>query len=295
MKPAPFKYYAPTTVEQALAHLAQHGYEAKVLAGGQSLVPTMNFRLNQPAVLVDLNNVSELFYIRPNGDGGVHLGAMARHSQVEHSDLIAARAPLVNETMPHVAHPQVRNRGTFGGSVAHADPAAELAAVSVALGARFRLRNPSRERWVAADDFFIGPFTTLLEPDELLVEIALPAMPPRSGYGFQEITRRHNDFALAGVAAVVTLDEAGRCQEARLVFLSVGERPVEARQAAAALKGQALSPEAIHAAAQVAAHDDIDPTSDIHASAAYRRQLAQVLARRTLTQAFERSRTNDEG
>ena len=291
MKPAPFKYYAPTTVEVALAHLAEHGYDAKVLAGGQSLIPTMNFRLSQPSVLVDLNKVSALSYIRPNGDGGVYLGAMARHSQVEHSDLVTARAPLVHQTMPHVAHPQIRNRGTFGGSIAHADPAAELAAVSVALKARFRLCSQAGERWVQADDFFIGPFATVLEPAELLVEIALPPMPPRSGWSFYETTRRHNDFALVGVAAVVTLDEAGLCQQARLVFLSVGEGPVEAHQAAEALQGQAPTPEAIRAAAETAASSDVDPGSDIHASAAYRRQLASVLARRALEQAFDRAKS----
>ncbi len=290
MKPAPFKYYAPTNVSEALAHLAQHGYDAKVLAGGQSLIPTMNFRLNQPSVLVDLNNIPDLFYIRPGDDGGVRLGAMTRHCQVEHSDLIAQRAPLLHETMPRVAHTQIRNRGTIGGSLAHADPAAELAAVCVALGARFRTRNQARERWVAAQDFFIGPFTTVLELDELLVEIDLPAMPPRSGWSFQEITRRHNDFALVGVGTTMTLDDAGRCQQARLVFLSVGEGPVVALQAAQALQGQAPTPELIQAAAETAASSDVDPSSDIHASADYRRQLVQALARRTLTQAFERAR-----
>lgn len=289
MKPAPFKYYAPTSVSEALAHLAQHGYDAKVLAGGQSLIPTMNFRLNQPSVLVDLNNVSELFYIRPGDNGGVRLGAMSRHCQVEHSDLVAQRAPLLHETMPRVAHPQIRNRGTFGGSLAHADPAAELAAVSVALGARFRLRNQARERWVSSQDFFVGPFTTVLEPDELLVEIDLPAMPPRSGWSFKEITRRHNDFAIVGVGTTVTLDGAGRCQQARLVFLSVGEGPVPATQAAGMLQDQALTPELIQAAAETAASSDVDPSGDIHATADYRRQLVRVLARRTLTQAFERA------
>jgi CO/xanthine dehydrogenase FAD-binding subunit len=289
MKPAPFKYHAPTSVNEALAHLAQHGYDAKVLAGGQSLIPTMNFRLNQPAVLVDLNNIPELFYIRPGDDGGVRLGAMTRHCQVEHSDLVAERAPLLYETMPHVAHTQVRNRGTIGGSLAHADPAAELAAVCVALDARFRTRNQARERWVAAQDFFIGPFSTVLEPDELLVEIDLPARRPRSGWSFQEVTRRHNDFAIVGVGTTVTLDDAGRCAQARLVFLSVGEGPVVALQAAEALQGQAITPELIQAAAETAASSDVEPSGDIHASADYRRQLVQVLARRTLTQAFERA------
>jgi CO/xanthine dehydrogenase FAD-binding subunit len=289
MKPAPFKYHAPTTIEEALVNLAEYGYEAKALAGGQSLIPMMNFRIAQPAMLVDLNNVSELFYIRPNGNGGLLIGAMTRQAQVEHDPLVAKRAPLVHEVMPQIAYPQIRSRGTFGGSLAHADPSAELVAVNIALNARFRLRSQAGERWVPADEFFVGLFTTVLEPDELLVEIALPAMPPRSGWSFLEITRRHHDFCIAGVAVLVMLDEKGRCEQARLVFLSAGDGPVIARQAAEMLVGQAPTPELIRAAAEKAAADEIDPGSDIHASAEYRRHLSKVLARRTLTQAFERA------
>jgi len=288
MKPAPFKYYAPSTVDEALAHLAEHGWDAKVLAGGQSLIPLLNFRLAQPSVLVDLNNVSELFYIRPD-DGGLLLGAMTRQSQVEHDALVAERAPLVHEVMPQIAYPQIRTRGTFGGSLAHADPSAELVAVSMVLNARLRLRSQAGERWVPADEFFVGLFTTVLEPDELLVEVALPPMPPRSGWAFLEVSRRHHDFCLAGVAVLVTLDEQGQCEQARLVFLSVGDGPVDARQAAETLVGQAPTPELIRAAAEKAASDEIDPGSDIHASAEYRRHLSEVLARRALTQAFERA------
>jgi carbon-monoxide dehydrogenase medium subunit len=289
LKPAPFKYYAPTTVEEALAHLAEHGWEAKALAGGQSLVPMMNFRLAQPSVLVDLNDVSELFYIRPDENGGLRVGAMTRQRQVEHSPLVAERASLIQEAMPQVATPPIRSRGTFGGSIAHADPSAELVAVSVALDGRFRLRSQAGERWVRADEFFVGMFTTLLEPDELLVEIALPAMPPRSGWSFLEVARRHHDLALVGVAAVVTLDDRNQCQQARLVLFSVGDGPVLARGAAETLIGQAPTPEAIRAAAETAANADIDPGSDIHASAEYRRHLANVLSHRALQQAFERA------
>ena len=306
MKPAPFKYLAPTSVEEALAHLAEHGYDAKVLAGGQSLIPVMNFRLAQPAVIVDLNNIPELFFIRPapaqgrdvsNGKGGLRLGAMTRQSQLERDPLVAERAPPVSETMPHIAYPQVRSRGTFGGSIAHADPAAHLPALSVALQGRFRLRNQTRERWVPADEFFIALFTTALEPEELLVEIALPPLLPRSGWSFQEVARRKHDFPLAGVAAVVTLAQGdprsqATCQEARLAFLSLGDAPREARQAAEILRGQTPTPETIRAAAEAAAQADIDPVSDIHATAEFRRHLARVLARRALEQAFGRAREN---
>jgi carbon-monoxide dehydrogenase medium subunit len=290
MKPAPFEYYAPTTIEEALVYLAEHGYDAKALAGGQSLIPMLNFRLAQPSVLVDLNNISELFYIRPDENGGLLLGAMTRQSQVEHSALVAERAPLVHEVMPQIAYPAIRTRGTFGGSLAHADPSAELVAVSMTLNGRFRLRSQTGERWVPADEFFVGLFTTVLEPDELLVEVALPATPPRSGWSFLQITRRHHDFCIAGVAVRVTLDDKDQCKQARLVFLSAGDGPVNARQAAEMLIGQAPTPEAIRAAAEKAASDEIDPGSDIHASAEYRRHLAKVLALRVLTQAFDRAR-----
>ena len=162
MKPAPFKYLAPATVEEALALLAEHGYDAKVLAGGQSLVPVMNFRLAQPSVLIDLNNISELFFIRPQRDGGLRLGAMTRQAQVERDALVAARAPLVHAAMPKIAYPQVRSRGTYGGSLAHADPSAELPAVSVAMNGRYKLRSRSGERWARAENLVVALFTTAL-------------------------------------------------------------------------------------------------------------------------------------
>jgi len=294
MKPAPFDYYAPTSVEESLDRVAQLGNDAKILAGGQSLIPTMNFRLAQPSALIDLNNIPELAYIRPADDGGVLIGAMTRQSTVERAPLIAERAPLVREAMPHIAHPQIRTRGTFGGSIAHADPAAELPAVTVALGARYRVRNKAGERWIPAEEFFVGLFTTLLQPDEVLVEIALPAMPPRSGWSFQEVARQSGAYGLVGVATRVTSDETPsgrRCRQVRMVFLSCGEKPMLAQHAAKALVGQAPTPEAIRAAAEAAAKDDVDPSSDIHASAAYRRHLVKVLAARALAQAFQRANT----
>lgn len=290
MKPPPFEYYNPTTVDEALSLLAEHGYDAKPLAGGQSLIPIMNFRLAQPAVLVDLNNISELSYIQPDEGGGLRLGAMTRHHQVEHDPLIAERAPLIFEAMPMIATSQIRSRGTFGGSIAHADPSAELVAVSVALGGRFRLRSQSGEREASASEFFLGMFATLLEPQELLVEATFPAMPARTGWALMEVARRPHDFALVGVAAVLSLDDQERCQETRIVFLSVGDGPVTAHHAAEVLRGQAPTPELMRAAAETAAADDIDPSSDIHASAAYRRHLVKVLTRQALELAFERAK-----
>ncbi|MBN1315906.1 MAG: xanthine dehydrogenase family protein subunit M [Anaerolineales bacterium] len=289
MKPAPFQYLAPTTVEEAQGYLAEYGYEAKVLAGGQSLVPLMNFRLAQPSVLIDMNHVSDLFYIQQENGAGLRVGAMTRQAQLEREALVAQRAPLVREALPKVAYPQVRSRGTMGGSIAHADPSAELPAVCVALDAQFKLSSRNGERWMAAQDFFQGLFATALEPDELLVEIQLPPMPPRSGCSILEVSRRHHDFAMAGVAALATLDSVGKCQGIRMVFFSVGDKPMLARNAATVLQGQVPEIEAIRTAAKVAAREDIDPGSDIHATADYRRHLARVLAERVLTEALNRA------
>ena len=288
MKPAPFEYIAPTTVEEALGHLTEHGYDAKVLAGGQSLIPMMNFRLAQPAVLVDLNKLAELSFIRSEKDGELRIGAMTRHYQVEHDDLVAEHAPLIHEAMPKIATPQIRSRGTFGGSIAHADPAAELTTICVALDGRFRCQSARGERWVPATEFFLGMFTSVLEPDEILVEIAIPPMAPRTGWALEEEARRAYDFALVGVGAVVTLDEQDRCERARLVFLSVGDGPVEAVKATEMLLGKEVTPDLIRAAAE-AVTEELDPSADIHASVKYRLHLARVLARRALEKAFARA------
>ena len=288
MKPAPFAYHRPATLDEALALLAEHGGEAKPLAGGQSLIPAMNFRLARAAVLVDLNRVAELGYVRAGRDG-LQIGAMTRQRAVERSDAVRSAAPLLAEAMPFIAHPQIRNRGTVGGSLAHADPAAELPAVMLALEARFRARGPQGERWIPAGEFFTGILETALGPDELLLEVVVPKSPARTGYAFAELARRRGDYALVGVAARVTLDRRGRCQAARITLFSVGDGPVLAAAAAAMLDGQEPSPEAMRAAADAAAQRDIDPPSDIHASAAYRRRLAAVLTRRALARAVERA------
>jgi aerobic carbon-monoxide dehydrogenase medium subunit len=287
VKPAPFDYFTPATLDEAFALLAEHGADAKPLAGGQSLIPAMNFRLARPAVLVDLNRISELAYVR--AESGVAIGAMTRQRVVERSDAVARVAPLLAEALPSIAHPQIRNRGTVGGSIAHADPSAELPAVMLALEARFQARSATGERSIPAADFFKGMLETALAPGELLVEIALPPLPARTGTAFLEVARRHGDYALVGVAAIVTLDARGRCQEARIGLLSVGDGPVLATEAAKLLAGQTPSADLLRAAGDAAATHDIDPPSDIHASAAYRRQLVAVLTRRTLARAFERA------
>ena len=290
MKPAPFAYFAPTTIDEALGLLTEHGYDAKLLAGGQSLIPTMNFRLAQPAALIDLNHIPDLAYIQPTPEGGLRIGAMTRQRALEKNELVIQRAPLLCATMPYIAHVQIRNRGTIGGSLAHADPAAELPVIAVALDAQLKVRSKLGERQVSAQDFYVALFTTDLAPDELLAEITLPPLRPRTGWSFQEVARRRGDYAIVGVAAKVTLDALGRCDEARIVLLSVGEGPVQANQAVALLQGEQPTPDLIVAAAETCATQDIDPTADIHASVAYRRHLAKVLARRALTEAFQRAK-----
>lgn len=292
MKPAPFAYHRPASLEEALSLLAEHE-GAKPLAGGQSLIPAMNFRLATPSVLIDLNAIPELSFISET-DTGLKIGGMTRHRAVERSELVRRRAPLVHEAMPHIAHAAIRTRGTFGGSLAHADPAAELPAVIVALDATVGVRGLKGTRRIAASEFFSGLFTTALEPGELVIDVEIRGLPGRSpegakaGFAFLEIARRHGDFALVGVAASVSLDDRGRCADARVVLLSVGDRPMIAASAAKALVGETPTAEAVRATAEAAASQDIDPTSDIHASAAYRRQLARVLTRRALETAFAR-------
>jgi carbon-monoxide dehydrogenase medium subunit len=289
MKPPPFDYYAPATLEEALDLMARHGYGAKALAGGQSLVPTMNFRLAAPSVLVDLNRIPDLGYIRPASDGGLLIGAMTRHVQVEKSPKVADIYPLLHATMPKIAHPQIRNRGTFGGSIAHADPAAELPALLRAVGGRVKAQSARGSRWIPADDFFQGFFTTALAEDELITEVHLPPLPANSGWAVEEVSRRHGDFALVGVMAVVGVDASGRCEQVRIALFGVGDGPMLASTAMGVLRGERLTEEAIATAAEAAAQKDVDPPSDVHATAAFRRHLVNVLVQRTLTQAFARA------
>lgn len=285
MKPGAFSYLRPTSLEEALAALEDPS--AKPLAGGQSLIPAMNFRLAQPERLVDLNGVASLSGISGSPDGGLRIGAMTRHRALEMSPLVATRAPLLAEAIPFIAHPQIRNRGTIGGSLAHADPAAELPAVMLALSATLELRRGTAVRHVPVAEFFTGLFATTLAPGELLTAIEVPPAAPGSGWAFEEMARRHGDYALVGVAAIVATDSARRCTAARVVLFSVGEGPVLATTVAGALLGREGTPSEITTAA-AAVQGEIDPPSDIHASSAFRRHLAQVLTGRALTRALRR-------
>jgi aerobic carbon-monoxide dehydrogenase medium subunit len=287
MKPASFDYQAPDTLAAALALKAEYGDDAKFLAGGQSLIPAMNFRLVQTALLVDVNNLQDLSNITV-ADDGLHIGAMTRQRALERSELVKQHAPLLYEAMPWVAHPQIRNRGTIGGSIAHADPAAELPVVALALGAKLKIQSSKETRWVSAEDFFKSLFTVDLNSDEMLTEIVLPSHPSSTGTAFVEFARRKGDYALMGAAAVVTLNEARQCTDAQLVFLNAGEIPMSARQAAGMLKGQEVTRQLIEQVASAAANDEIMPIGNVHASPDYQRHLAKVLAMRALKTAVER-------
>ena len=288
MKPAPFAFYRAASAGEALALLAQHGDDAKPLAGGQSLIPAMNFRLARPAVLVDLNGAEDLSGIVVQPGGAIRVGAMTRQRSVDRSETISTRAPLLAEAMPWVAHAAIRTRGTVGGSVAHADPAAELPAVFAALDARYLVHSSGSSRWIAADAFATGLFATALEPGELLTAVEIPPMARGTGWAFVEMARRHGDFALAGVACTVTVDDNGACANARIALFGVGDGPVVSTGAAAVMEGATPGPDVFRAAA-AAVEGEVDPPSDIHATAPYRRHLVGVLTRRALARAAERA------
>jgi CO/xanthine dehydrogenase FAD-binding subunit len=289
MKPPPFDYHRPATLEEALSLKAQLGEDAKVLAGGQSLVPTMNYRLVQPTALIDLNDLVELDYISLNAEGDLHVGAMTRQRRLEFEPIVEKELPLLHEAIPFIAHPQIRNRGTIGGSLVHADPASELPVVALAAEARFRVKNREGERSIAAEDFFLGMFMTDLQPDEILVEISFPARPTRTGWSFMEVTRRAGDYAMMGVAILISLDGDGRCEKARMVYLNAGDGPIEAKNASEGLKGKSYSEATVEIAAVQASQEEIDPYGSVHATVEYQRHLAYVLTKRALQQAFQRA------
>jgi CO/xanthine dehydrogenase FAD-binding subunit len=289
MKPAPFRYVAAHSIEEALQLKAEYGDEARFLAGGQSLVPTMNFRLTQPAMLIDINPLAELAGVKNGMAERVRIGALTRYRSLERDPATERNLPLIHEALPHIAHPQIRNRGTIGGNLAHADPASEMPAIVVALAGRLRALSAKGERWIAAPDFFVGALSTALEPDEMLMEIELPVAPPHSGACFMEVSRRRGDFAIIGVACTVRLDDDGRCVEARIGLCNAGDGPVFAADASESLAGRQIgTPEIKEAAERV--QNSIDPGGSIHASKDFQRHIAGVLTGRALATANERAR-----
>src|SRR5215510_14009617 len=285
MKPPPFEYYRATTVEEAIALLSQYGPDAKILAGGQSLLPMMKFRLARPSVLVDLRGVRDLAYVQ-QANGSMAFGAMARLASLE-SEQTRTLCPILAEAARHIAHPPIRHQGTVCGSLAHADPAAELPVLALALDADLVATGPNGTRVISAPKFFVTMLTTTLVPLEILTEARFPTLPPGSGWGFSELSRRPGDYALAIAAATLQVGTNGRITTARIALGAVADRAIRCPEAEAALLGQRGGKGTFEAAA-VLASEPLEPPSDLHASSGYRRHLARVLVERALTQAWLR-------
>ena len=277
MKPAPFAYVRAASIEDAVAALAASDGLAKVIAGGQSLVPMLNFRLVDESLFVDINGIEGLSGVAETPSGGLRIGALTRHFELETSPLVRDRYPVLHEAMKHVAHLAIRNRGTIGGSLSHADPAAELPAMSVLLDANIAATGPTSERSISAQDFFEAPLTTVLAPDEIVTAVELPPLPAGAGWGFEEFSQRRGDFAVAGVAAVVEQDVA------RIAVFGVHDTPLRAVGAE-----QAFASGGVDSAVD-ALRSEIEPNDDLHGSADYRRHLAGVLCKRALEVASKRA------
>lgn len=289
MKPVRFKYVLAKNLEDAVHLKALYGEEARFLAGGQSLIPGMNFRLTQPEVLIDINALDEIAGVHIDQPGGVRIGALTRYRVLERDANVQKHLPLVREALPNIAHPQIRNRGTIGGNLSNADPASELPAIVLTLGGRLTLKSKKGERSLEAAEFFVGALTTAIEPTELLVAIDLPAAKPRAGFCFQEVSRRRGDFAMMGVATAIQLDDNNQCIDARIGLCNAGDGPVFAGKAASSLIGNKIGAAEIREAAALV-QDSIDPGGSIHASKEFQRHLATVLTSRTLKIANERAR-----
>ena len=287
MKPPPFRYVRAGSLEDALSALALEGDEARLLAGGQSLIAMMNLRLIRPSALVDVNGVCELDYIRAD-NGTLTVGALTRLSTAEVSQEVAGACPLMSEAIRHIAHRPIRNRGTVGGNLSHADPSSELPAVALAVDARMVVQSNGSVRRVAADDFFVGALTTSMEPDEALTAIEVPRGPDGQGWSFMEISPRKGDYALVGVAVTLSVDN-GRCSACRVVYTGNGDRARRIPEAESAVVGEAAGAATFSAAGEVAGRH-IEPNSDLHASEQYRRDIASALTRRALEQAAARCR-----
>ena len=283
MKPAKFDYFAPDTLDEALELLAQHGPDAKVLAGGQSLMPMMNLRLVRPAVIVDINRIGGLSGVSA-ADGTVTIGALTRQRDLERSDAIRNAFPMMAAAISHIGHFQIRNRGTIGGSLAHADPAAELPAICTALNGELALADSNGTQTMAAAEFAVAPLITSLAPEQLLTEIRLPTLDDGWRWGFREVSRREGDFALVGSIAMLRMDGAGVCRDARITMFAVGDGPARMPAAEQSLVGRVVDAAARREASALVS-EAVTPGSDIHASSEYRKEVSAVMARRALEDA----------
>jgi len=290
MKPAPFEYCCPDTVDEALEVLAR-ATDAKLMAGGQSLVPMMNFRVVKPALVIDIGRLLELDFVRDRADGGLSVGALTRHRVLETSPVVAQRFPIVPQTMRHVAHLAIRNKGTIGGSLSHADPAAELPMLARLLDAQIVVRSIRGERVLAAEDFFQGALTTALAEDEMVVRVEWPGLPLGMVGAFDEVARRPGDFAMAAVGVLLQLTQ-GRVSKVRVALMGVGETPLRSDLAESLLEGQVLNDELIQSVAQQACAE-LSPRTDLHASAEFRKHLAATVMVRVLNQAWAQARETE--
>ncbi|MBW0088930.1 xanthine dehydrogenase family protein subunit M [Pseudonocardia sp. KRD-184] len=289
MKPAAVGYARANDLQEAVALLTEHGTDAKLLAGGQSLVPMMSFRLARPSVLVDINRVGSLDFVQDDDGAGLLIGAMTRQRDIETSPLVAATVPLLPQALRHVGHVTNRNRGTIGGSLAHADPAAELPALVTGLGGEVVVEGPAGPRTIAAEDFFVGPFATAMAYDEVLTAVRLPRLPAGTGFAVEQLARRHGDLAVVGLLAAVHLGPDGSIDMVRLAASGVGPTPIRLYAAEAALVGARPTADVIAAAADAVA---VEPPDDIHAPASYRRDMVRLLLQRAVTTAIQQSEAN---
>ncbi len=284
MKPCAFEYFSPQSVEETIELLDRYGDEAKIIAGGQSLVPMMNFRLARPEILIDINAIKELEYVKTEG-AELAIGALTRERDVEQSPLVIEKWPLLSKAISFIGHSAIRNRGTIGGSLVHADPSAEIPTSLCALNGKVKVVGPAGEKILQSDEFFLTYLTTSLEPSDLLVEVRIPALPKKMGWSFRELSRRSGDFAIVAVGILLFTEKAGVCREARISMGGVAPTPVRAEEAEALLSGQKITEKLIAEAAQQAA-EETDTEPDYHASAEYRMDMARVFVKRGLQEAW---------
>ncbi|MFH1351181.1 MAG: xanthine dehydrogenase family protein subunit M [Pseudomonadota bacterium] len=288
MKPALFEYLCAKDKRDALGFLKEYGEDAKILAGGQSLMPLMNMRLSRPEYIIDINRIPELSYIN-EAEGALKIGAMTRHRDLETSPLIRSRCPIFSDAIRHIGHVQIRTRGTIGGSLAHADPSAEMPGIITLLDGKIRVENLDGERALSPEEFFISYFITSLDPEEMIIEIELPVMPPQMGWSFMEKSMREGDLAIAGTGVTLEIeDDNETCMAAKVVFIGVDERPVRGSVIEEYLPGRPVNELTVEKAGELV-KDVIDPESDIHASAEYRHHISKVLFKRALMEAKRRA------
>lgn len=295
MKPAAFKYFVPNSIKEAVDFLEQYGDEAKIIAGGQSLVPIMNFRLGRPEVLIDINKIKELDYIRDCADGekeGLAIGALTRERVVELDPNVQKKCPILSKAISYVGHTTIRNRGTIGGSLVHADPSGEIPTTICALEGKMKVSGPDGERTLDCEEFFLTYLTTSLEPSDILVEVKVPVLPEGTGWSFVELSRRVGDFAIVAVATILLMDPDGTCGEARISLGGVAPTPVRAEDAEEILSGQKITPALVEKAGQLAI-DATDAEPDYHATADYRREMTNVLVKRSLKEALDIAEKGD--